>query len=93
MVAIGCQQGQVGTDQGLWCSTGDSRCQLDSIKPRAMTSAKLTFVKVSDQDKQKAKQLLETHALPKFAKRCGEACVANWNQTVGKVFGVKAGAM
>lgn len=92
MVAIGWQQAEVGTNQGLWCSTGDSRCQLDSIKPRAMTNAKLTLVKVTDADKKKALKLLAEQALPKFAKRCGEDCTANWNATVGKVFGVTAQA-
>jgi hypothetical protein len=90
MVAVGWQQAHVGTNQGLWCSTGDSRCKLDSIKPQAMTSTNLTLVKVSEDDKKRALKLLEEHALPKFAKRCGTACAANWNATVGKVFGVKA---
>jgi len=90
MVAIGWQQARIGTNQGLWCSSGDSRCKLDAIKPKAMSSAKLTVVEVSDADKKKAQKLIAEHALPQFAKRCGKDCSENWNITVGSIFDMKA---
>ena len=36
------------------------------------------------------KQIIETAVLPNFAKRCGPACTAEWNTTVGKALGLVA---
>ena len=74
MVAVGWQQALIGTNQGLWCSTGDKRCKLNSVKPKAMTSAKLTLVPLTDADMKMAQNLIAKYALPKFAKRCGANC-------------------
>lgn len=91
MVAIGWQQAQIGTDQGLWCSTGDDRCQPDVIKPKPLTRTNLTLVPVTAEDKARARKLLEGKALDSFAERCGADCAALWNRTVGKALDVKAG--
>jgi TRAP-type C4-dicarboxylate transport system substrate-binding protein len=77
-----------GTNQGIWCSTGDKRCTWG--EKQKVTLYNLTLVPYTDADDAKLKSLVASVALPEFAKRCGKACVAEWNATVGKVVGLTA---
>lgn len=90
LVELGWQQAEVGTNHGIWCTTGDERCDPAVTVPVALDKLDLTLVPVTKEDMGKRLELLENVALPKFAARCGQACIDNWNETVGKVFGVTA---
>lgn len=70
------------TEAGLACNTGGA-CT-------AGNKAKMKLVPVSDADKAKLRKIMETVIVPRWAKRCGEACVAKWNASVGKIVGISA---
>lgn len=52
--------------------------------------ANLTLVEPSAADKDRLKAIANEVILKKWAGRCDEACVSNWNQTVGKIVGMTA---
>jgi TRAP-type C4-dicarboxylate transport system substrate-binding protein len=74
------KQGQEGID----CNTGQGECV--NGKPTDMV-----LHKPSEADYQKVKKLAQEVVLPSWAERCGADCVAEWNETVGKVLGITAG--
>jgi hypothetical protein len=88
----GWKQATESTQHGIWCSTGDSRCDVNVTSPRKMTLTHLTLVPVTEADNKTRLRLIQEVALPKFAKRCGKACTDWFNDTVGKVVGVTAKA-
>jgi TRAP-type C4-dicarboxylate transport system substrate-binding protein len=90
LVELGWQQADVGTNNGIWCTTGDDRCNPDAVVPIPLDKLNHTLVPVTEADKKARLKLVEKAALPKFAARCGKACIDNWNKTVGKVYGVTA---
>ncbi|WP_161141908.1 TRAP transporter substrate-binding protein [Propylenella binzhouense] len=92
MTAFGWDQARSGTDHGLWCSTGDPRCDVSVTKPLPLTPAHLKLATVSAEDDAMRRELLETKALAEFAARCGAECAAVWNDTLGKLHGLKASA-
>lgn len=47
-------------------------------------------VEASAADQAMLKDIVENYVLKRWSKRCGEACAKEWNDTVGKVAGVKA---
>ena len=67
------------------CNTGKQPCRFG--KP-----AKLTLVQVRQEDMAEYKRLVESAVLGGWAKRCGAACTAEWNSTVGKALGLTAKA-
>jgi len=69
-------------DLGLTCNTGGA-C---SEGP----AAKMTLVQPSAADVELRKKALAEQVLPRWAARCGAACVKSWNDTVGKVVGMTA---
>ncbi|MGH1477748.1 MAG: TRAP transporter substrate-binding protein [Geminicoccales bacterium] len=52
----------------------------------------MTLVAPSDADLEIRDQIANDVVLARWADRCGEDCAANWNETVGKVLGMKAAA-
>ena len=66
------------TEQGINCNTGRGVCRFGD-------TAKMTFVEVSETDKQKLKDVLNQTVLPKWFKRCGDECTSQWQNTIGKV--------
>jgi TRAP-type C4-dicarboxylate transport system substrate-binding protein len=50
----------------------------------------MTLVEPSQSDLEIRDQIALDVILPRWAKRCGPECVANWNKTVGKVLVLKA---
>jgi len=74
----------VATD-GVNCNTGLGECK-NGIK------ANMKLVEVSDADKAMLAKMVGETILPRWAERCGAACVADWNATVGKVLGFEAKA-
>jgi TRAP-type C4-dicarboxylate transport system substrate-binding protein len=73
-------------DQGFICNTGKGG------KCRFGEPGNMTLVEPSAEDKKKLKAAVETYVLSAWAQRCGEACVKEWNATVGKVVGMTAKA-
>lgn len=70
-------------EQGVNCNTGIGPCRFGE-------PGKMKLVKQSPEDQQKQKELVEKFVLSAWAKRCGEACVKEWNETIGKVVGLTA---
>lgn len=71
--------------EGINCNTGVGDCKT-GIK------ASMKLVDVSDADKALLASMVTETILPRWAGRCGEACVAEWNGTVGKALGFEAKA-
>lgn len=90
MSATGWGVARAVAEHGVWCSTGDSRCDVKASAPQTMTVMKLKLVQSSPEDDRKRLRVLEQSVLPKFAKACGGECTAAWNASVGKVLDVKA---
>ncbi|QRG07328.1 TRAP transporter substrate-binding protein [Xanthobacter dioxanivorans] len=72
-------------DQAAICSTGKPGCKLG--KP-----TKVTLVEPSEADMKRASEIVAKTVLPGWAKRCGAACVAEWNDRIGTIAGVKMSA-
>ena len=70
------------TQSGLACNTG---ADCTGGNPAGMT-----LVPVSDTDRTKLREIMETVIVPNWASRCGADCVEKWNGTVGKVVGITA---
>ncbi len=68
---------------GIDCSTGAKGCTLAA-------KGKMVLVKPTQADLATLKQLSAQKVLPKWAARCSAQCVADFNQTVGKIAGVTA---
>ena len=52
----------------------------------------MTLVKPSAADLELRKKALLEQVLPRWAARCGPACVKSWNESVGPVVGLQAAA-
>lgn len=68
------------TEEGVACNTGGD-C------PRG-PAGEMTLVEVTESDLAIAERLVLEEVLPGWAERCGSECVADWNETVGAVFGL-----
>jgi TRAP-type C4-dicarboxylate transport system substrate-binding protein len=73
------------TEEGVACSTGTGPC---SVGP----PGKLKLVKPSEADLKVREKALNEVVLARWAKRCGAACAAKWNELVGKNYGLTAKA-
>ncbi|MBL8673763.1 MAG: TRAP transporter substrate-binding protein [Rhodospirillales bacterium] len=71
-------------DEGIACNTGGT-CS-------AGPAAKMKLVKPSDADVAAREKALNEVVLARWAKRCGDACAARWNELVGKPYGLAAQA-
>src|SRR6266700_3732634 len=65
------------------CNTDEQPCTMGKL-------AKSTIVPVKPEEAQTHKQLVEGAVLAGWAKRCGAECAKQWNETVGKILGLKA---
>jgi TRAP-type C4-dicarboxylate transport system substrate-binding protein len=65
------------------CNSGRQPCRFG--KP-----AKLTIAEIRQDDMAEYKRLVESAVLGGWAKRCGAACTAEWNNTVGRALGLTA---
>lgn len=68
---------------GIACNTGNDECPYGE-------PASMTYVEPSDEDDEKRKDILEGTILKKWAQRCSDECVSEWNDTVGDVTGLVA---
>lgn len=73
------------TEEGVACNTGNGPC---SVGP----AAKLRLTTPSADDIKTRETALNDVVLANWAKRCGEACAARWNELVGKAYGLTAKA-
>jgi TRAP-type C4-dicarboxylate transport system substrate-binding protein len=71
------------TEEGVACTTGTGAC---SVGP----PGKLKLVKPSESDLKARETALNEVVLASWAKRCGAACAAKWNELVGKRYGLTA---
>ncbi|MBU2533557.1 MAG: TRAP transporter substrate-binding protein [Alphaproteobacteria bacterium] len=49
----------------------------------------MTAVEPNEADKAQLKKIVEDFVVARWAKRCGAECAKEWNETVGKIAGVK----
>ncbi|WP_430512041.1 TRAP transporter substrate-binding protein [Pannonibacter phragmitetus] len=71
------------TQQGFDCNTGAASCTLE-------VKGKMKLVVPSDEDKALLSETLKTKILPKWAARCSDDCVADFNATIGKEMNLTA---
>ena len=71
------------TEQGYACNTGAPGCPFD-------VKGKMTLVKPSEADKALLNKLLGDVILPKWAARCSDQCVSDFNATIGKKLNITA---
>ncbi len=74
--------GAEATRQGVNCNTGKGKCTLGK-------KGHMTLVKITPADQALKKKLVQNVVLVKWGKRCGKPCAKKWNETVGKVVGLK----
>ena len=73
-------------EMGVICNTGvGGKCT-------AGEPGKMKLVKPSKADIEERRKILRNYILKRWAKRCSPECVKNWNATVGKLVGIKAGS-
>src|SRR6266849_6091318 len=65
------------------CNTNKQPCSMGKL-------AKSIIVPVKPEEAETHKKLVEGAVLAGWAKRCGAECAKEWNETVGKVLGLKA---
>ncbi|MCW5746767.1 MAG: TRAP transporter substrate-binding protein [Alphaproteobacteria bacterium] len=73
------------TEEGVACNTGTGPC---SVGP----AGKLKLVLPSEADIKARDKALNEVVLARWAKRCGDACAAKWNELVGSKYGLTAKA-
>lgn len=72
-------------EMGIICNTGvGGKCSEGE-------PGKMKLVKPSESDVAARRKVLEEFILKRWASRCSAECVKNWNETVGKLVGLKAG--
>lgn len=71
------------TQEGYDCNTGTDACN-EPVK------GSMKLVEPTDADRELLKKITEETVVPKWAARCSEECVSDWNDTVGKTLGITA---
>ncbi len=71
------------TLEGLACNTGAASCRLGR-------KGHMTAVPMHPQDQQRLRDILQSHILPSWLRRCGPECATIWNQTIAPVRGITA---
>ena len=82
------QDGDLGLDRRVWQL---HRCRSTGGKCSEGEPGKMKLVKPSESDVAARRKVLEDFILKRWASRCSAECVKNWNETVGKLVGLKAG--
>lgn len=73
------------TEQGFACLTGSAECTFGE-------PANMKLIEISPDDETMLRQVLVDTIIPKWVERCGEACVADWNATIGELRDLKIAA-
>ncbi|MBU4609845.1 TRAP transporter substrate-binding protein [Achromobacter sp. GG226] len=71
------------TQEGFDCNTGAAACTRE-------VKGKMTLVEPTDADRALLRKVLEESVLPKWAARCSEQCVNDFNATIAPIVGVTA---
>jgi TRAP-type transport system periplasmic protein len=69
------------TEEGITCNVAAGPCSLGE-------PADVTIGEITDADRARHKELMESVVLVEWGKRCGKDCAAEWNETVGEVVGL-----
>jgi TRAP-type transport system periplasmic protein len=82
-------------EEKMWATVKTATAEADNcnsgVQPCTMGKlAKTTIVPVKPEEAETHKKLVEGAVLAGWAKRCGAECAKEWNDTVGKVLGLKA---
>lgn len=77
------------TQHGIWCSTGDDRCDPAMGGIREFHRTDLTLTEITEADQARLREVVAETVLPRFASRCGEECTAIFNRTVGKALNLE----
>ncbi|MFN3376052.1 MAG: TRAP transporter substrate-binding protein [Burkholderiaceae bacterium] len=71
------------TADGIACNQGAPSCA-------GGRKGSMSVVPVGREDEISRREILESHVLPRWIQRCGNACAQLWNQTIGPVRGLTA---
>jgi TRAP-type C4-dicarboxylate transport system substrate-binding protein len=71
------------TQVGINCNTGQGECIGGTV-------ADMKLHEPSAADIARAHEIARTVVVPNWASRCSEKCVSDWNETVGRVVGIRA---
>jgi len=79
----------------IWARAAeDDKTSLDCLSGRAACPlgdpGKVVLTQPTAEGVKQREAVLASHVLKKFAARCSEECIKNWNETAGKVVGVLA---
>ena len=74
---------QMQADQGMNCNLGKDPCTLG-------TKVNMQLVPLGATDMDAHARILQEHVIKRWAERCGVECAKEWNETIGKVVGMKA---
>lgn len=72
-------------EMGIICNTGMGKCTEG-------TSGKMKLVEATADDEEAKQKILNDFVLKRWAGRCGDQCVKDWNATVGKYLKLTAKA-
>jgi TRAP-type transport system periplasmic protein len=64
------------------CNFNQDPCEMGS-------KVDMTLVEISEEDRERHKELMESVVLVEWGKRCGRDCAEEWNGTVGPVVGLE----
>jgi TRAP-type C4-dicarboxylate transport system substrate-binding protein len=73
------------TAEGIACNTGAEGCT-------SGRKGSMVAVRPSAADEARRREVFATAVLPRWLQRCGPACAAVWNRTIGPTVGVQAKA-
>jgi TRAP-type C4-dicarboxylate transport system substrate-binding protein len=74
------------TQDGIECNVGNAAgCKIFTL----LKERKLVWVKATDADNARARQVLTEVVLPNWVKRCGARCGDDYNQAVAPITGVR----
>ncbi|SLN75646.1 TRAP transporter substrate-binding protein [Oceanibacterium hippocampi] len=84
-------------EDDLWALVDDIateavNCNIGVGECKTGIKANMKLVEVSEADRALLAGMVTETILPRWAERCGEACAADWNATVGKTLGFEAKA-
>jgi len=71
------------TQEGYDCNSGAAACPYE-------VKGHMTLVQPSTADRELLRKITVETTLPKWAARCSDQCVAEFNDTIGKVIGLRA---
>ncbi|WP_295890703.1 TRAP transporter substrate-binding protein [uncultured Vibrio sp.] len=77
------QEAQATIEENIACLTGNGACSKGETR-------NLTLVEPSEEDKAKARLIVENTVLPDWSKRAGAKWTQTWNDSIGKVVGLSA---